>query len=176
MSLVRELGAVVSTTRALFGAGACSCALVDDSGDVLEFVAAAGRGAEAIVGTTLPVSRGLAGWVVLSGQPIAVADVGADARFARDVAEATEYVPETVLAPRGPPSSRLAELTSTAAELAVLVATAQHASAIVRLAGRGVADPSGVGQLVEELNGGQDATQLAREVVRAVSTFLEGRR
>jgi hypothetical protein len=34
----------------------------------------------------------------MSGEPIQVADVASDSRFARDVAEATEYVPTTVLA------------------------------------------------------------------------------
>jgi hypothetical protein len=44
------------------------------------------------------VTRGIVGWVALSGEPIAVAEVGADARFARDVAEATDYLPSVILA------------------------------------------------------------------------------
>jgi GAF domain-containing protein len=34
----------------------------------------------------------------MSGQPIAVRDVETDARFARDVAESTHYVPTSILA------------------------------------------------------------------------------
>lgn len=195
MSLAAELGTVVTTTRALFGAGACSCGLVDASGDVVEFVAAAGRGAEAILGTTLPVSRGLAGWVVLSGQPIAATDVTEDARFARDVAEATDYVPAAILAApivdangesvgvievldphRGASETRLGELTSTAAELAVLACIAQGASAIVRLADRGGDAPDGLRQLVSDLGGARDTATLAQDVLRAVNAFVEGRR
>ena len=92
--LVPSLAAI----RSLFGAAACSCALVTDSEDALTFVAADGQGAAEIVGVDLPIGRGIAGWAVMSGQPIAVRDVQSDARFARDVAEATNFVPTSVLA------------------------------------------------------------------------------
>jgi signal transduction protein with GAF and PtsI domain len=97
-SLHTELTRAVAAIRSLFSAAACSCALVDDDGETLRFVAADGAGADAIVGVTLPVSRGIAGWTVMSGQSLVVADVREDSRFARDVAEATQYVPETILA------------------------------------------------------------------------------
>lgn len=92
------LGSCVEATRALFSAGACSIALVDDDGSTLEFVASDGAGADEIVGVTIPVSRGIAGWAAMSGQPIAVRDVQTDARFARDVAESTRYVPTAIYA------------------------------------------------------------------------------
>src|SRR6476646_5052302 len=92
------LGHGVEATRALFGAAACSIALVDQDGGTLRFVASDGAGAEAIVGVTIPVSRGIAGWAAMSGQPISVRDVQTDARFARDVAESTNYVPSSILA------------------------------------------------------------------------------
>ncbi len=100
------LGPAVETMRALFAAAACSVALVDDSGEMLQFVASDGAGAEEIVGVSIPVGRGIAGWATMSGQPIAVGDARADARFARDVAESTHYVPDTIFAaplvdPRG---------------------------------------------------------------------------
>ncbi len=97
-SLAPELTRAVAAIRSLFSAAACSCALVEADGETLRFVAADGAGAEAIVGVTLPVSRGIAGWAVMSGQSLVVANVREDARFARDVAEATQYVPETILA------------------------------------------------------------------------------
>ncbi|MGC4112344.1 MAG: GAF domain-containing protein [Nocardioides sp.] len=92
------LGRCVEATRALFGAAACSIALVDDAGETLRFVASDGAGADEIVGVTIPVSRGIAGWAAMSGQPIAVRDVRSDARFARDVAESTNYVPTAIYA------------------------------------------------------------------------------
>jgi signal transduction protein with GAF and PtsI domain len=93
-----SLGRCVEATRGLFGAAACSIALVDDDGSTLRFVASDGAGADEIVGVTIPVSRGIAGWAAMSGQPIAVRDVQTDARFARDVAESTHYVPTAIYA------------------------------------------------------------------------------
>jgi len=92
------LGRCVEATRALFGAAACSVALVDDEGGTLEFVASDGEGAAEIVGVRIPVSRGIAGWAAMSGQPIAVRDVHSDPRFARDVAESTNFVPNAIFA------------------------------------------------------------------------------
>ena len=64
----------------------------------LTFVAASGAGADQIVGLRLPVNRGIAGWVVSSGQPIGIEDVRSDARFEMDVAMSTGYVPTSILA------------------------------------------------------------------------------
>lgn len=93
-----SLGSGVEAVRALFGAAACSIALVDDDGSTLRFVASDGEGADAIVGVSIPVSRGIAGWAAMSGQPIAVRDVETDSRFARDVAESTHYLPTAIYA------------------------------------------------------------------------------
>src|SRR4051794_26558644 len=92
------LGSAVEVLRHLFEAAACSISLVDDEGAELVFVAADGAGAAEIVGQAVPVGRGIAGWAAMSGQPIAVSDVQADPRFARDVAESTAYVPRAILA------------------------------------------------------------------------------
>src|SRR5262245_12394486 len=97
-SVLAALRASVAATRSLFAAAACSIAVVDDEGEVLEFVASDGAGASEIVGVTIPVGRGIAGWAAMSGQPIAVRDVQSDARFARDVAESTQYVPSSIMA------------------------------------------------------------------------------
>lgn len=98
LALDAELQKAVANTRSVFAAEACSCARVEPGGAQLRFVAADGAGADAILGVSIPVSRGIAGWVAMSGQPIVVSDVAADSRFARDVAESTSYVPETILA------------------------------------------------------------------------------
>lgn len=90
------LTAIVAATRERLGAAACSVALLD--GDELEFRAADGMGADQVVGLRLPVGRGLAGYVVASGQALAVGDVRQDRRFDRQAAERTGYVPETILA------------------------------------------------------------------------------
>jgi hypothetical protein len=51
-----------------------------------------------IMGTRLRLGRGIAGFVASSGQGLWVSDVGRDARFARDVAETTDYLPTAMLA------------------------------------------------------------------------------
>lgn len=93
-----DLTRSVAAVRALFGAAACSCALANADGAGLTFAAADGIGAAEVIGVEVPVGRGLVGWTAMSGQPVAVRDVGTDARFARDVAESTGYVPTTILA------------------------------------------------------------------------------
>jgi hypothetical protein len=94
-STAAALRSVVTTARLAFGAAACSIATVDDG--ELVYRVADGEGADAIVGTRLPVDRGIAGFAVASGQVLAIDDVQADRRFADDVATATGYVPTTLL-------------------------------------------------------------------------------
>jgi GAF domain-containing protein len=92
------LRSITAAARELFAAAACSLALLDEAQETLTFHVATGAGAEEVVGQRVPVDRGIAGWVVSSGQPVAVADVARDPRFAADVAAATGYVPGSVLA------------------------------------------------------------------------------
>ena len=77
-----------------YQAAAVSIATVDDDG--LHYVAAAGAGADRIVGTRMAVGRGIAGFVAASGQSLTVRDVVSDPRFARDVGERTGYVPSAI--------------------------------------------------------------------------------
>jgi GAF domain-containing protein len=93
-----ELARATASVRQLFDAAGCSVALIDPAGASLTFRAADGEGAGAIVGVSLPLSRGIVGWVALTGQGIAVGDVTRDSRFAGDVAEMTNYVPDVILA------------------------------------------------------------------------------
>ena len=92
------LRSITAAARELFDAAACSLALLDEAQETLTFHVASGAGAQEVVGQRVPVDRGIAGWVVSSGQPVAVADVARDPRFAADVAAATGYVPRSVLA------------------------------------------------------------------------------
>ncbi len=94
-STLRQATALCATARVAFGAAAVSVAALHD--DVLRYLAADGEGATEIVGTELPVSRGLAGYVALSGQSLAVDRATDDPRFARDVAERTGYIPTSLL-------------------------------------------------------------------------------
>lgn len=154
MTLQNDLAAAVSSTRAMYGAAACSCALTSDDGASLRFVAADGQGSDAIIGVELAANEGIVGWVAMSGQPLAVADVSRDQRFARHVAEATDYVPTSILAaplvddegdtigvvevldPSRSGEASLGGQRGTGAELAVLAVVASHLARMVLLAGR----------------------------------------
>jgi GAF domain-containing protein len=93
------LRSVVETARAIFGARASSVFLLDESTDELVFEAIAGEGeGPSLVGTRFPSSTGIAGWVLVTRQPLVVEDVGEDPRFARDFAEKTGYVPKGLMA------------------------------------------------------------------------------
>jgi len=92
------LQSIVEVARAIFGARASSIFLLDEDTDELVFTAVAGEGADSLVGTRLPSSTGLAGWVLVTRQPLVVEDVQSDPRFARDTAEATGYVPKALMA------------------------------------------------------------------------------
>lgn len=95
---VASLTALCDLARLSTAGAACSVSVLDESVGELRYVAAAGAGADEIVGTRLSSGRGIAGFVAGSGQGLSVSDVRRDARFAHDVAEATGYVPTALMA------------------------------------------------------------------------------
>ncbi|MHB8469070.1 MAG: GAF domain-containing protein [Gaiellaceae bacterium] len=92
------LQATVEVARAIFRARASSVFLLDEAADELVFEAVAGEGAQSLVGRRFPSSTGVAGWVLVTRQPLVVDDVAADTRFSRETAEATGYVPKGLMA------------------------------------------------------------------------------
>jgi GAF domain-containing protein len=92
------LQSIVEVARAIFGARASSVFLLDEAADELVFAAVAGEGSESLVGTRLPSSTGIAGWVLASRTPLVLDDVQQDPRFARDVAERTGFMPKGLMA------------------------------------------------------------------------------
>ena len=92
------LRSLTETARRLFGAAACSLALLSEDESELVYTVAAGQGADDVTGMRIPASQGIAGWVVQSGQPIAISDVASDPRFSREQAEQTGYIPQAILA------------------------------------------------------------------------------
>ena len=89
---------ITAAAKYLFQAAACSVALLSDDQSELVFYVASGEGAENVEGMRIPSSQGIAGWVVTSGQPIAIDDVRQDPRFAASTAKSTGYVPTSILA------------------------------------------------------------------------------
>jgi GAF domain-containing protein len=89
---------IVEVARAIFNAAASSIFLLDESTNELVFEAVAGEGASILPGRRFPATRGIAGWVLTSHEPIMVSDVSTNNSFARDVAESTGYVPQSLMA------------------------------------------------------------------------------
>ena len=94
----RLLRSIVEVARAIFSAKASSIFLFDEQTDELVFAAVAGDAEQSLVGRRMPSSKGVAGWVLSSRTPLVIEDVSNDPRHARDVAEATGYVPKGLMA------------------------------------------------------------------------------
>ena len=92
------LQSTVETARAIFHAKASSVFLLDEEADELVFEAVAGEGADTLVGRRFPSSTGVAGWVLVTRQPLVVDDLTKDTRFSRDAAASTGYVPRGMMA------------------------------------------------------------------------------
>lgn len=92
------LRSIVETARAIFGSRAASVFLLDEEADELVFEAVSGEGEDDLVGMRFPSSTGIAGWVLVTRQPLVVDDLSNDPRFARRAADSTGYVPDAIVA------------------------------------------------------------------------------
>ncbi|MEP6946001.1 MAG: GAF domain-containing protein [Acidobacteriota bacterium] len=68
-----------------------------ENGD-LRFLAAIGKVADRLLEMRIPAGKGIAGFVVSSGQPMAITDVGGESTFYAEVDRATGYSTQTILA------------------------------------------------------------------------------
>lgn len=92
------LKSIVDAAARIFGAAAASILLVNEEEEALEFKVAFGPSDQDLVGTKFPYDRGIAGYVFMTGQPIATSNVREDKRFNQDFAKSTGYVPDSILA------------------------------------------------------------------------------
>jgi GAF domain-containing protein len=92
------LQSIVDVARAIFKAKASSILLLDEEADELVFEAAADEASEELIGKRFPSSTGIAGFVLVSRQPLVIEDVLADPRFSRETAESTGFVPKGLMA------------------------------------------------------------------------------
>ena len=93
------LQATVEVARGIFSAKASSIFLYDDETDELVFEAVAGQGQGTLIGQRIPSSTGIAGWVLVTRQPLVLDDVSQDPRWGgREIAEQTGYVPKGLMA------------------------------------------------------------------------------
>jgi len=93
----RLLTLIVETAAAVIGAPAGSLFLVDEQTEELTFEVALGPKAGEAKKLRVPLGHGIAGLVAVTGQPLAVANAGEDARQAADIARRVGYRPRSIL-------------------------------------------------------------------------------
>jgi GAF domain-containing protein len=94
----RLLQATVEVARRIFSAKAATAFLYDEETDELVFEAVAGEGSDALLGDRIPSSTGIAGWVLVTRQPLVLDDVTQDPRWGgREIAEKTGYTPKGLM-------------------------------------------------------------------------------
>ena len=96
--LTRSIEDLLRISSADLGSGEASVLIRDgDEGD-LRFLAATGEVASKLLNLRVPAGKGIAGFVMSSGQPIAVADVGETDSFYAEVDKTTGYSTQMILA------------------------------------------------------------------------------
>lgn len=143
---------VAATAMRMFGARACSVALLTDDDAELVFTTVVGAGSESTRGLRLPSGQGIAGWVAMSGQPLVVSDLQRDPRWA-GTAPVDGYTPTSILA--------------------APVATSERLLGVIEILDRSEDRPEAAADL-ELLNVVADQAALALEGARAFDDF--GRR
>jgi GAF domain-containing protein len=132
------LQALCALTCEILGARAASVALRDERAGELVFAAGAGEGADLVVGARFKSTEGVAGEVLRTGEPLAVADLAREPRFAHDIAVASGYEPDamTVVPVRrsGAVVGVLSALDPERSDLTAMRLLAGHAAAILDLA------------------------------------------
>jgi GAF domain-containing protein len=91
------LQSVADVARSIFGAQAASIFLLDEEADELVFEAVSGKGEQSLIGMRIPSSTGIAGWTLVTRQPLVIEDLTQDPRHAREVAERSGYVPKGIM-------------------------------------------------------------------------------
>jgi len=89
---------VIDEVRRMVGAEGASVLLRDPTGDDMIFAAAAGPYAEGLVNMRVPITIGIAGWVMRERQPALVGDAPSDPRFSNSTDAITGLTTRSVLA------------------------------------------------------------------------------
>ena len=97
LDLAVVLTRVIEEISSLLGAEGVSVLLVEDH-DNLVFSASNGPGTDRLIGRRMPVSAGIAGEVVRTGQPVLVIDSAGQARIHREIDEAIGFHTQSLLA------------------------------------------------------------------------------
>ncbi|PYT01114.1 MAG: hypothetical protein DMF63_03970 [Acidobacteria bacterium] len=96
--LTASIRDILAVSAAEVGAREASVLIRDGAEGDLKFLAATGEVAEQLLDLKIPAGKGIAGFVMSSGQPMAVADVDMEVSFYPEVDKKTGYSTEMILA------------------------------------------------------------------------------
>lgn len=98
LDLKKLLKYVMSVAGELLQAEGSSVILVDKEKNELYFEIAHGEKADAISEIRMPISHGIAGWVIKEGKSVIVNDVANDNRFKKNVDEKSGFTTKSIIA------------------------------------------------------------------------------
>lgn len=96
--LTKSIRDILELSAGEIGAREASVLIRDGSEGDLRFLSATGEVAPKLLDLKVPAGKGIAGFVMSSGQPMAVSDVGEEASFYAEVDKETGYSTEMILA------------------------------------------------------------------------------
>ena len=96
--LTTSIKSLLSLSAESMDSDEASVIVRDGDGGDLRFLAAIGKVADRLLEMRIPAGKGVAGFVVSSGQPMAITDVGEESSFYAEVDKATGYSTQTILA------------------------------------------------------------------------------
>ncbi|HEV8592601.1 MAG TPA: GAF domain-containing protein [Pyrinomonadaceae bacterium] len=96
--LTRSIVRLLEVSAEEIESGEASVLVRDGEEGDLRFLCAIGAVAEQLTGMQVPAGKGIAGFVLSSGQPMAVADAGGEETFYAEVDKKTGYSTQTILA------------------------------------------------------------------------------
>lgn len=97
MDMQEILSKVITSTNEIFEAEAGSVALLTPSAQKIVIRAAVGAGADAVRGLSLPVDKGVIGWVASNEKPALISDVTADNRFFQDIDKESGFRTKSIM-------------------------------------------------------------------------------
>ncbi|MGH9946136.1 MAG: GAF domain-containing protein [Pyrinomonadaceae bacterium] len=96
--LTGSIRTLLTVSAAQIDCDEASVLIRDGDDSELRFLIAIGRVADQLLNMRIPAGKGIAGFVLSSGQPMAITDVGGDETFYAEVDKETGYSTQTILA------------------------------------------------------------------------------
>ena len=96
--IIDSIRNLLEVSAAAIGSGEASVLIRDGNEGDLKFLIAIGEVADQLSDVTIPAGKGIAGFVLSSGQPMAVADAVGEETFYAEVDKQTGYTTQTILA------------------------------------------------------------------------------